>query len=171
MGQDLHLASIGAADTRRIAAAVAEHLRPGDVVVLTGDLGAGKTCFVQGAAPVLGVSERVTSPSFVLRRDYTGDVGVAHLDVYRLDSLREMADLGAEDLFDGQLITFVEWGDAVRPLLPGDHLEVELRRVDDEDTVNDDGDERRLLRICGHGPAWADRMGQLLTRLSPEGER
>ncbi|PSO48678.1 MAG: tRNA (adenosine(37)-N6)-threonylcarbamoyltransferase complex ATPase subunit type 1 TsaE [Actinobacteria bacterium QS_8_72_14] len=83
----LTLRTSGPRDTRALAAALAEAFESGDVVSLTGELGAGKTCFVQGAARGLGVSTRVTSPSFLLRRDYEGRVGVVHLDVYRLDDL------------------------------------------------------------------------------------
>ena len=197
MGHDLELSSADAQQTRRIAAAVATYLQPGDVVALTGELGAGKTCFVQGAAAVLGVTERVTSPSFVLRRDYHGRVGVAHIDVYRLDSLREVVELGFDDVFDRHLVTFLEWGDAVRPLLPPDHLEVELRLAPEGAAPNlaPEGAERglpsegaelnlapeeadggagqqlaepaRLLRICAHGGGWQERMGPLAADLSP----
>ena len=157
---------------------MALHLRPGDVVALTGELGAGKTCFVQGAARALGVTERVTSPSFVLRRDYEGRIGVVHLDVYRLDSLREVVELGFDDLFDRHRVTFIEWGDAVRSLLPPDFLEVELRRDGDEldpevgapelggPGPDDTGEEQRRLRVRGHGDGWVPRMAPIAADLS-----
>ena len=125
MKRELVLATTGPDDTRRVAATVAGALRPGDVVSLTGELGAGKTCFVQGAAAALGVTARVTSPTFLLRREYEGQVPIVHLDVYRLETLQEAAELGLDDA-EGR-VTFIEWGDAMQPLLPADHLEVEFR--------------------------------------------
>ena len=103
-------------ETRKVAAALAELLVPGDVVSLTGDLGAGKTCFVQGAAGALGVEDAVASPTFVLVREYRGDLPVYHVDVYRLDRLQEVIDLGFEDLLDPSGVVFIEWGDVIEAL-------------------------------------------------------
>lgn len=122
---ELLLRTRGADATRAVAAALAAHLRPGDVVALTGELGAGKTCFVQGAATGLDVSVPVTSPTFVLVRTYPGRIPVVHCDVYRLDRLGDVLELGDEVLAP-DVVTFVEWGDAIATLLPPDHLEVEL---------------------------------------------
>lgn len=105
------------------------------MVVLAGDLGAGKTCFVQGAARALGVSARVTSPSFVIVRSYDGDVRIVHADVYRLNAMQELYDLGYEDLFDPEAVTFVEWGDAVAGELPERRITV---------TITADGDARAI---------------------------
>lgn len=140
-------------ETRKVGAALAELLVPGDVVSLTGDLGAGKTCFVQGAARALGVVDAVASPTFVLVREYRGDVPVYHLDVYRLDRLQEVLDLGFEDLLDPSGVIFVEWGDAIDALLPDSNLQVEL-------TVASD-DEVRRLAFTGRGPRWAGRWERL----------
>jgi tRNA threonylcarbamoyladenosine biosynthesis protein TsaE len=150
--------------TRTIAAAVAEVLRPGDVVSLTGELGAGKTCFVQGAAAALGVAERVTSPSFVLRRDYQGRLPVRHLDVYRLESLREVAELDDPTLTGGAAngqagVAFIEWGDAMSPLLPADHLEVELHVEDGPDEPGTE--EPRLVVLRAKGDDWSRRLPAL----------
>jgi tRNA threonylcarbamoyladenosine biosynthesis protein TsaE len=145
-------------ETRKAAGGLAELLLPGDVVSLTGDLGAGKTAFVQGAARALGVSDTVNSPTFVLVREYRGDLPVYHLDVYRLSRLQEVLDLGFEDLLDPAGVVFIEWGDAIDPLLPESHLRVELR-------VEEDGDERRL-KLSGRGPAWPPRWERLESLLS-----
>jgi tRNA threonylcarbamoyladenosine biosynthesis protein TsaE len=150
-------------DTRKVAEAVAELLVPGDVVSLTGDLGAGKTTFVQGAARGLGVTEPVTSPTFVLVREYRGDVPVYHVDVYRLDRLQEVIDLGFDDLLDPRSVIFVEWGDAIEPLLPDEHLRVELRAAEGE---------ARRLSFSGSGTRWAgrwERMEGLLAPWRPDG--
>lgn len=176
MERALQLRTRGPAETRRLAAAVARVLRPGDVVSLTGELGAGKTCFVQGAAQALGVNDRVTSPSFLLRRDYEGDVPVLHLDVYRLDTLQEVVDIGFDDATDARRITFIEWGDAVRQLLPADHLEVELclesadAAVQEGVDVGDDGDATRVVRIRAHGDDWRRRIVALDAEVDGWGE-
>lgn len=129
-----------------VAARVAATLKPGDVVALRGELGAGKTCFVQGAAAALGVRDRVASPTFVIVRSYTGRARVVHVDVYRLDSLAELEDLGYDDVFAPDAITFVEWADAVEGALPADRLDVAITRADDE---------ARTLTVRGHGERWA----------------
>lgn len=160
MTERLALRTSGPDDTRALAAAVAAALEPGDVVSLTGELGAGKTCFVQGAARQLGVTSRVTSPSFLLRRDYEGRVSVLHLDVYRLDDLGEVLDLGFDQAGDDERVTFVEWGDAMSPLLPPDHLEVELLADPKEPA-----DHRRVTLIA-HGDGWRRRLAAAEARLA-----
>jgi tRNA threonylcarbamoyladenosine biosynthesis protein TsaE len=144
-------------ETRKVGAALAELLVPGDVVSLTGDLGAGKTALVQGAARALGVQEPVTSPTFVLVRQYRGDVPVHHVDVYRLDQVQEVLDLGFEDLLDPPGVVFVEWGDAIDALLPDDHLRVEITTDDDD----------RRLSFAGRGSRWAGRWERLEGVLVP----
>ncbi len=154
-------------------------MRPGDVIALTGEIGAGKTCFVQGAAAALGVTDRVTSPSFILRKEYRGDVDILHLDVYRLESMQDVLDVGFEDaLGNGPAgrawVTFVEWGDAMAPLLPQDHLEVELRLppLDAEGVSNAAaaGDwipEPRTMIVRPHGDDWTRRIVDLWSDLNP----
>lgn len=154
--RELQLRTRAPAETRAVAAMVAHALRAGDVLGLTGELGAGKTCFVQGAAAALGVRERVTSPTFVLRREYAGRLPVVHVDLYRLDTLSDVADLG-EDLFDPGHVTFLEWADAARPLLPPAYLEVELRTAADTD-------ERRLT-LRPRGADWTRRLAGLFGEL------
>lgn len=158
MTRVLQLVSLSPAETRKIAATVAGALRLGDVVALTGELGAGKTCFVQGAAQALGVQDRVTSPSFILRREYQGQVCVLHLDVYRMSTLQEVLDVGYEDALDRSRVTFIEWGDAMSPLLPVDHLEVEFRLPDPVAPCEDMLDEPRVLLVRAHGNDWARRI-------------
>lgn len=141
-------------DTQRIAAAVASLLRPGDAVSLSGELGAGKTCFVQGAARALGVTGRVTSPTFTLVRSYDARLPIVHCDVYRLNRFRDVLDLGDEVLAP-EAVTFIEWGDAITALLPDDRLEVELLFADTEQL---DGDRLVRLRVSGN---WSDRLTEL----------
>jgi tRNA threonylcarbamoyladenosine biosynthesis protein TsaE len=127
------------------------------VVVLTGDLGAGKTVLAQGIASGLGVSEPVVSPTFTIVREYEGDVPLQHLDVYRLDHLQEVIDLGLDELLDGHAVTVVEWGEAVSALLPADRLEVSLMLLPPEEA----DDDTRVVELHGVGPTWAARADVL----------
>ena len=158
MGGSIQLVTQGPEQTRDAAAALAELLAPGDVVNLTGELGAGKTAFVQGAARALGVDGPVVSPTFVLVREYRGQMPIYHVDVYRLDRLQEVHDLGFEDLLDPTGVVFVEWGDAVEALLPDSHLRVEL---------GTEGEDTRRLRVSARGPGWAARWERLESVLQP----
>ena len=115
--------------TRRLASAVAELARPGDVVVLAGDLGAGKTAFAQGFGAALGVAESITSPTFTLVNRFEGRLVLHHLDVYRLDRLEEVVDLGLAEFLDEEGVVLVEWGDTIAPVLPADVLEKIIARI------------------------------------------
>jgi len=149
-------------ETRELAAAVARVAQPGDLVLLSGDLGAGKTAFVQGFGRCLGVTEPITSPTFTLAQQYEGRLTVHHLDVYRLDQLGEVADLGLAELLDDGGVVLIEWGDAILPVLPNDHLEVRLVYGD----PGDGEDDRRIL-VRPVGPSWAARQVSLLEALAP----
>ena len=140
-------------DTRDLAAEVATLAAPGDLIVLAGDLGTGKTAFAQGFARGLGVEEPVTSPAFILVHTYEGRLPLVHLDVYRLDTMQELVDLGIAELLDDGGVTLIEWGDAVAPGLPADFLEV---RIEAGAGPND-----RLLSIRTVGPGWPPRARAL----------
>ena len=144
-------------ETRKVGAAIAELLIPGDVVSLSGDLGAGKTALVQGSAAALGVTDPVTSPTFVLVREYRGSMPIRHVDVYRLERIQEVLDLGFEDLLDPDGVTFIEWGDAIEALLPETLLRIDLRS-DEADT--------RTLDVMPRGPTWAGRWERVEAALS-----
>ncbi len=118
-------------DTRSLARKLAAALNPGDVLLLCGRLGSGKTLFTSGLAEGLGIDEPVTSPSFVLVKEYrTGFLPLVHADVYRLGSINEFDDLDVVDMAkDGVLV--IEWGDAIDALLPGEHLRVSIEVADD----------------------------------------
>jgi tRNA threonylcarbamoyladenosine biosynthesis protein TsaE len=145
--------------TRRLAAAVAELARPGDVVVLAGDLGAGKTAFSQGFGGALGVDEPITSPTFTLVNRYEGRLVLHHLDVYRLDRLEDVVDLGLAEFLDEEGVMLVEWGDTITPVLPGDALEVRI-------TLGE-GDDDRRIEFHAVGERWAVRSRALAAALAP----
>jgi tRNA threonylcarbamoyladenosine biosynthesis protein TsaE len=146
-------------ETRELGSAVSSLARPGDVVVLAGDLGAGKTAFVQGFGRGLGVTDRITSPTFTLVHVYEGRLPVHHLDVYRLEQMNEALDLGLPEMLDEGGVVLVEWGDAILPLLPHDHLEVRL--------TFGPADDDRHVAFRTVGETWARRADALAGVLSP----
>lgn len=162
--------------TRAVARQLATTLLPGDVILLIGDLGAGKTTFVQGLAEGLGVTDPVTSPTFTLMRvlDCFGDGPVRrllHADLYRLDQMSEVVDLGLVELVEDGSVAAVEWGDAGAPALGSDLLEVVISRAHDfgadgrdgEDGADDHqfgGAERRIVTVSG-SESWEPRGAQI----------
>jgi tRNA threonylcarbamoyladenosine biosynthesis protein TsaE len=120
------------AETQAIGERLGASLRPGAVVACTGELGAGKTCFLQGLARGLGVTGPVTSPTFVLVNQYRGRLPVYHLDAYRTGSLTELVDLGLEEMLHGDGVTVIEWADKLLPLLPARTIHVHLAGLGDE---------------------------------------
>lgn len=155
----LAAATHGADHTRALAAALAELARPGDIVLLAGDLGAGKTAFAQGFGRALGVDEPVTSPTFTLVNRYDGRLPFYHLDVYRLDRLDEVADLGLAEFLDEGGAMLIEWGDTITPVLPADFLEVRIELGD--------GDDDRTFEFRTVGSRWAARQRALAAALAP----
>jgi tRNA threonylcarbamoyladenosine biosynthesis protein TsaE len=148
-------------DTRAAGAALAPFLRPRDVVVLTGELGAGKTTFVQGVAAGLGATEHVASPTFTLVREYvSGRVPLAHVDLYRLDREQDVIDLALDELEDGERVLLVEWGDPVAELLADDRLRVELVGIDPTGA-----DETRRITLEPSGDTWSERRADLAAAL------
>ncbi|CAN5796457.1 tRNA (adenosine(37)-N6)-threonylcarbamoyltransferase complex ATPase subunit type 1 TsaE [soil metagenome] len=146
----LTLKSHSSQETQSLGGLLAPMLVPGDVLVMSGDLGAGKTTFVQGLAKGLGIVERVTSPTFVLMKEYHGGrFPLVHLDVYRLGRVQEVIDLGIDEYLDPSYVVVVEWGDKVEPLLPQDHLTIELTH---------EGADVRTITLTGKGSPWEGRM-------------
>ena len=139
-----------AEDTRDLARAVAPYVRGGDVVLLAGDVGTGKTTFTQGFGDALGVTEPITSPTFILMRRYDGRLPLVHVDVYRLEHLQEVLDLGLAEMLDDGGVALIEWGDVVAPALPADFLEIRL-----EYGV---GDDDRHVQLRTVGPGWSARV-------------
>jgi len=127
-------------ETQAIGARLGARLGPGAVVACIGELGAGKTCFIQGLARGLGVETAVTSPTFVLVNQYRGRVPVYHLDAYRTESLTELLDIGIEELIHGDGVTLIEWADKLTPLLPEGAVTVRISGL---------GDEPRRIAIAG----------------------
>ena len=151
--KELRARTASPAETRDVAAALAAVARPGDLLLLSGDLGAGKTTFVQGFAGALGVTEPVTSPTFTLLHAYEGRMRILHADVYRMGVLQEVLDLGLHESLDEGDVALVEWGDAASAALPLDRLEIGL--------TFGAGDDDRIVELRAVGPSWADRIDAL----------
>jgi tRNA threonylcarbamoyladenosine biosynthesis protein TsaE len=140
-------------DTRELGAVLAPLVVAGDVILLSGGLGAGKTTFAQGFGRGLGVQDDIVSPTFTLMRSYEGRLSLIHCDVYRLDHLQEVIDLGLPEMLDAAAVALVEWGDVAAPGLPADHLETRIELTDSDD-------ERRFqFRVVGS--SWLERTHEL----------
>ena len=118
-------------ETEAVGAALAETLRPGDVVALYGDLGAGKTAFVRGLARGLGVWETVSSPTFTIVNEYPGKIPLFHFDMYRLRDEQELFDIGWEDYLDRGGVCAREWSERVEGAIGPEAVRVTLRCADD----------------------------------------
>ena len=127
-------------DTVEIARALGAALRPGDVVALTGDLGAGKTLFCKGVGEALGIPpDRILSPTFTIVTEHEGPVPLTHIDVYRLSGAREADGIGMRELLSGDGVCLVEWAEKIRELLPTDCIQV---------TFSISGDDRREIAVA-----------------------
>jgi len=150
--QKMRIATSSDDDTRSLGMLLGQLLRPGDVVTLSGDLGAGKTTLSQGIGLGLGVGEPVTSPTFALVHEYEGRVPVWHLDTYRVGSCDELVDLSWDDLLSGGGVVLVEWPERIADALPPERLDIELAYVD-ADT--------RSLRLEPRGSRMTELVGRL----------
>ena len=140
--------------TQRVGAFLGQLLQPKDALLLVGELGAGKTCLVQGIAQGLGVTVDVTSPTFVLMNEYPGRLMLYHIDLYRIEKTAEALDLGLDDYFYGEGACVVEWPDRAPAAMPVDYLEIVLQHESEEArrlTFRARGDRHsRLLRELYH---------------------
>lgn len=110
-------------ETKKIARQFARNLKPGDVVCLKGELGAGKTHFVKGMAGAFDIPEsEVHSPTFTLIHEYSGSVPLYHFDCYRMESVREALEIGAEEYFYGEGVSVIEWPERIREIIPPDAI-------------------------------------------------
>ncbi|CAN5509975.1 tRNA (adenosine(37)-N6)-threonylcarbamoyltransferase complex ATPase subunit type 1 TsaE [soil metagenome] len=150
----LHLRASSVDDTHAIAACVSTLARTGDLIVLAGEMGSGKTAFAQGFGAALGVTEPMTSPTFTLVHSYDlGRITLHHADIYRLVTRNELDDLALNELLEYDGIVLLEWGDVVAQSL-GEHLLVRLQPGADDEAV-------RVLTISGNGKRWAARWERL----------
>lgn len=149
----------GSAATRALGGALAELLRPGDIVLLVGGLGAGKTTLVQGMASGLGYGGDVTSPTFTLRHTYGGRLDLVHVDLWRLEQRSEILDLALEEELDEGAAVVVEWGEGAEDILGDRALVVRLEPA---------GDDEREISFEARGP-WGDRCNEIEQVLQQSG--
>ena len=150
----IQLTTSSALETQEVAYKIAALVEQGDLVLLVGELGAGKTTFAQGFGRALGIVEPITSPTFTLAREYEGQrLTMHHLDVYRLEEIDEVLDLALPELLDGASVTLIEWGDAIIPALPGEYLEVRFEYGEDDD--------ERVIGVRPVGRRWLAREASL----------
>ena len=138
--------------TQRIGFRIGELALPGDIFLLVGDLGAGKTCLTQGIAWGLNIKEYAASPSFVVIRELHGRLPLYHIDFYRLDHLEEIAELGLDDYLYGKGVSVAEWADKGLSLLPVEHLLVDISYLSDTE---------RRLKLKPSGQRYRNLVAQL----------
>jgi len=151
-----------AAETGMLGEKLSALLGAGDLICLYGGLGAGKTCFAQGVARGLGVEGAVTSPTFTLINEYYGRLPFFHMDVYRLDSVMEMEDLGYEEYFYDGGVTLVEWAEKIEELLPEDRLDISIDRA-----AAGEGEDFRQVTLSSRSERYRLLIKELMTFVRP----
>jgi tRNA threonylcarbamoyladenosine biosynthesis protein TsaE len=151
---NLEIITHSADETQELGRHIGEMAVPGDVYLLVGNLGAGKTCLTQGIVRGLGSSEYALSPTFVLVRELYGRLPLYHIDLYRLDNLEEISDLGLDDYFYGKGVSVVEWAEKGMDLLPREHLLIKIDYLSDTE---------RRLRFQPEGK----RYEEIVEKLKP----
>lgn len=135
-----------AEETSKIGEQLGKLLVKGNIICLSGDLGAGKTAFTQGIAKGMGVEDYVTSPTYTIINEYAGRLPLYHFDVYRLNDVEEMYELGYEEYFFGDGVVVLEWADIVREIIPGERIWITI--------LNTKGDNTREIIIEPTGEAY-----------------
>lgn len=157
----LDFVSHSAQQTRRLGARLGDLLEPGDVLLLEGQLGAGKTVFAGGVALGLGIDEPVTSPTFTLIREYQGRLPLFHADLYRIGGDAEAAALGLEEYLYGEGVALVEWSERATGVLPAAHLTINLRAVTET---------QRAIRMSAAGDRYRRLLAALAARRGARGQ-
>ncbi len=143
----------GLKDTEKFAIKLGKLLGPGDIVCLNGDLGAGKTTMTKSIGLGLGVEEYITSPSFALINQYRGRMMVYHFDVYRLEEVDELYDLGFDEYFFGQGVCIIEWAERIEKMIPKERIVIDIKKTDNID--------ERILHISGSGDRYKEIIKEL----------
>lgn len=149
------ISSLSLSEVQEVARALAKGAHPGDVIVLTGELGAGKTTFSKAFGEGLSCQEVVSSPTFTLVNEYNGRLPLYHFDTYRLTDEADVWDLGFDEYFFGDGVCLVEWGERIAEVLPEDRLEIFFEKV---------GEQRRSLLVRSLGPQSEELLGSLEVR-------
>ena len=153
----LVLRSHSARETARIGSALGQYAEAGDVFLLSGELGAGKTCLTQGIAKGMGIDEYVRSPTFVLVSIHQGRLPLYHIDIYRLDEVAEVVDLGLEEYLAGDGVSVIEWASKALEVFPQPYMLV---------TLTYEGENERLIQLEAMGERYESLLSQVEKRLS-----
>ena len=134
-----------AEETYELGKKIGQNAKPGQIYCLTGDLGVGKTVFTQGLAAGLGITEPVNSPTFTILQIYEeGRIPLYHFDVYRIEEIEEMEEIGYEEYFDGAGVCLIEWANLIEEILPKEHIRIMIEK----DLLS--GFDYRTIRIEGN---------------------
>ena len=152
MNDLLEFVTTNAKETERLGMKIAKGLKGGEVLAMTGDLGAGKTTMTKALARGLGIEEHVTSPTFTIVNEYKGRLKLFHFDVYRIGDIEEMYDLGFEEYIYGDGVSIIEWSNLIKEILPEDTINIEI--------LASDVDER-TIRISGRGKKFENLSKEL----------
>lgn len=143
--------SFSTKETQSLAARLASHLQGGEVITLSGDLGAGKTSFAQGLAKGLGVKRQVNSPTFTLIKEYQGEkLALYHMDAYRIED--EWEELGLEEYFYGQGVSVIEWPEQIEAQIPKERLEI---------VISKEGEQERVIHLRPHGSRYEQLINEV----------
>ena len=143
----------GLKETEEFGIKFGKLLEPGDIVCLNGDLGAGKTTMTKSIGIGLGVEEYITSPTFALINMYKGRMVVYHFDVYRLENVDELYDLGFDEYFFGEGVCIIEWAEKIDKLIPENRIIIDIKKTDSID--------ERILHISGYGNRYEEMIKEL----------
>lgn len=150
MKMEKYFVSASNEQTIQIGQTLGKYLKPGDVVLLIGDLSAGKTTITKGIGQAIGVKKIINSPTFTIVKEYRGKFPLYHLDLYRLDGLNQDFDL--EEYIEGDGLCVIEWPYQVKEILPKEYLEIFLERLDQNN---------RRIKISSHGKRYDEVIGKL----------
>ena len=160
MGNILNIISSSASHTQKVGMRLGELAEAGDIILLVGELGVGKTCLTQGIAKGMEIDEYIVSPTFILLREYPGVVPLYHIDFYRLGGIEEVASLGLDDYLYGDGVCVIEWAEKGVEVLPGEHLLVEMKHLEPT---------KRELSLLPKGSRYEEMLTQLRKERSSAG--
>lgn len=140
-------------DTKEFGESLGRALKKGDILCLNGDLGAGKTTLTKSIGIGLGVEEYITSPTFSLINEYRGNLPVYHFDVYRLENVDELDDLGFDEYFFGEGVCIIEWADKIEKMLPKEIIVVDIEKGETGD--------KRIVSISGKGNRYKEVLKEM----------
>ena len=143
----------GLEETKEFGIKIGQLLKPGDILCLNGDLGAGKTTLTKSIGLGLGVEDYITSPTFALINEYDGRIPVYHFDVYRLENVEDLYDLGFDEYFYGHGVSIIEWADKIEALLPKERIVLDIEKAIDLDS--------RIISLRGYGSRYLEVLEEL----------